>query len=127
MILSELNYLEPVSENNEIVGGVLTYTGTDSTFSLAEADAGPNGIKVGGFAAALSGANGDNASAHTLTNTYVHDNQILSTAGAMASASSTSLSSGGYDSSNSSASSLYLSSSYREISLNFAKSSSMES
>ncbi len=122
MILSELNYLEPVSENKIIVGGIATSTGTDRTYSYAIADAGPDGIVS---ATAASGAIGNYTSASTLTNTNVHTNNILTTANAMANASSMSLGPEGYDASNSLASSLYILSPKGETSLDFASSSSI--
>ncbi len=125
MILSELNYLEPVSENKVIVGGMLTSTWTDSTYSHAVADAGPNGIVVEAYAAAVSGAIGDYTSAFALTNTNTDTNNIFTFANAMANAASMSLGPEGYDASNSLASSLYILSPQGETSLDFASSSSI--
>ena len=122
MILSELNYLEPVSENKLILGGISTATGTDSTYSHAAADAGPDGIVS---AAALSGAIGDYTSAFALTNTNTYTNNIFTIANAMANAGSMSLGPEGYDASNSLASSLYILSPHGETSLDFASSSSI--
>ena len=125
MILSELNYLEPVSENKVIVGGMFTSTWTDSTYSHAAANAGPDGIVVEAYATAVSGAIGDHTSASTLTTTNIYTNNISTTANAMAKAGSMSLGPEGYDASNSLASSLYILSPHGETSLDFASSSSI--
>ncbi len=87
MILFDLNYLEPVSEKNSIVGGLLNSTSTDSTGALTLASTTAGGeLKVGGFALALSGANGENTSATTQTDTLTIDNGPLTLARAHAGA-----------------------------------------
>ena len=70
MIISDFNYLEPVSEEKKIVGGVLTATSTNNTFSLAQASAVPSGDSRFGIGAAVSGSTGAETSAFALTNTF---------------------------------------------------------
>ncbi len=70
MILFDLNYLEPVSEETKIVGGVLSSTATDNTFALAYASTTPNGdVSIYSMASAVSEANGHDTLAVTITNT----------------------------------------------------------
>lgn len=70
MIISDFNYLEPVSEQKKIVGGLSTATSTNNTFSLAHASAIPSGNSIFGIGGALSEATGTENSAFTLTNTF---------------------------------------------------------
>jgi hypothetical protein len=126
VILHNLDYLELVSEKNRIVGGVITYTGTNTTFSFAATEAGPDGVALESFAAALGEAYGDSTSASTLTNAFVHDS-VFNTAGAMAKASATSSGYDRYDASNAIATSLYSSSLLGTINLDIGISSSLDS
>ena len=121
MILSDLNYLEPVSENNTIVGGIIAVAGTDLTIAAAKADAGDDGIDV----LALSEAIGDYISNSIELNTYVKPG-IFNIASAEARASSTALRDDDFDSSYSHASSLYTSKPHSEMSRNFGLSISVD-
>ena len=78
MNLSDLNYLEPVFDNKRIVGGMATYTSTDSTFSAASASTTPSGsISIFGVAGAVSGATGSETLAFTMTNASTHNTSFI--------------------------------------------------
>lgn len=124
MNLTDLNHLEPVWENKKIVGGISTYTYTDSTFTAASATTTPGGdTAVFSAAAALGGANGYATSVYTLTDTLTSAN-VLYIANANASAGATSFGPSGYDSSHSNATSLTTSNSYGHITAELAASGS---